>query len=324
MTESIDASVVIPTHTERRWASLVRTVTSAQAQTLAPAEIIVVVDHNPELFERVKSEFPGITVLENTSVRGASGNRNTGAFHSRSELIAFLDDDTVAHPTWLANLAAPFGDPTVVGAGGMIVPAWERTRPSWMPDELLWTVGVSYAGMPTSVAEIRNVWSASMMIRRDAFLKVGGFRVGFGKLGDQNRPEDTELCLRISAETGGHWMYVPDSVIEHDVPLDRSTFRFFLRRCYAEGRGKVQMAGLLSRDQKLGAEQDYLRRTLPRAVAKNIADASRGRGGFHALRAATLIAAVAAAGFGGGVETVAGRSAAETTAATAKTETASR
>ncbi|MBL7258174.1 glycosyltransferase family 2 protein [Paractinoplanes lichenicola] len=306
MTESIDASVVIPTHSERRWASLQRTVASAQQQKTTPAEIIIVVDHNPAMFERVKAEFPGVTVLENTSLRGASGNRNTGAFHARSELIAFLDDDTVAHPTWLENLARPFGNPAVVGAGGLIVPAWERTRPSWMPDELLWTVGVSYAGMPTSVAEIRNVWSASMMVRREAFLKVGGFRVGFGKLGDQNRPEDTELCLRISAETGGHWMYVPDSVIEHDVPLDRSTFRFFLRRCYAEGRGKVQMASLLPRDQKLGAEQDYIRRTLPRAVARNLKAATLGRGGYHALRAATVIAAVAAAGFGGGVETIAG------------------
>ncbi|MBU2668308.1 glycosyltransferase [Actinoplanes bogorensis] len=311
MTQSIDVSVVIPTHTERRWASLQRTVASALDQKVTPAEVVVVVDHNPALFERAKAEFDGVTVLENVSERGASGNRNTGAFHCRSELIAFLDDDTVAHSTWLGNLAAPFDDPRVVGAGGSIVPAWERTRPSWLPDELLWTVGVSYAGMPTSVAEIRNVWSASMMVRRDAFEKVNGFRVGFGKLGDQNRPEDTELCLRISAETGGHWMYVPDSVIEHDVPLDRSTFRFFLRRCYAEGRGKVQMASLLPRDQKLGAEQDYLKRTLPRAVASNIKAATLGRGGYHALRAATVIAAVAAAGFGGGVETLAALSESE-------------
>ncbi|MEV4343823.1 glycosyltransferase [Actinoplanes sp. NPDC049596] len=299
-----DVSIVIPTHTERRWESLQRTVASALAQEMAPAEVIVVVDHNPGLFARAKAEL-GVTVLENASVRGASGNRNTGAFHARSELIAFLDDDTVAHPGWLAHLAAPFADPTVAGAGGSIRPAWERHRPAWLPDELLWTVGVSYAGMPTTIAEIRNVWSASMMVRRATFLAAGGFRTGFGKLGDRNRPEDTELCLRISAETGGRWMYVPESVIEHDVPLDRSTFRFFLRRCYAEGRGKVQMSALLPRNQKLGTEQEYLRRTLPRAVARNLADATMGRGGFHALRAATVIAAVAAAGFGGGVETLA-------------------
>jgi glucosyl-dolichyl phosphate glucuronosyltransferase len=301
----IAASVVIPTHTERRWASLTRTVASALAQDHAPAEVVVVVDHNPGLYARVKAELPGVTVLENTSERGASGNRNTGAFHSRTPLIAFLDDDTVASPAWLGGLVAPFADPAVVGAGGGILPAWERTRPRWLPDELLWTVGVSYAGMPTSIAEIRNVWSASMMVRREAFTAVGGFRAGFGKLGDQNRPEDTELCLRISAATGGRWMYVPDAVISHEVPVGRSTFRFFLRRCYAEGRGKVQMAALLPPAEKLGAEQEYLRRTLPRAVARNLAAAGTGRGAYHALRAATVVAAVAAAGVGGGVETLA-------------------
>jgi glucosyl-dolichyl phosphate glucuronosyltransferase len=301
MTESIDASVVIPTHSERRWASLQRTVASAQQQKTRPAEIIVVVDHNPAMFERVKAEFPGVTVLENTSLRGASGNRNTGAFHSRSELIAFLDDDTVAHPTWLGRLAAPFADPAVVGAGGLIMPAWERRRPSWLPDELLWTVGVSYAGMPTSVAEIRNVWSASMMIRRAAFEKVGGFRVGFGKLGDQNRPEDTELCLRMTAGNGGHWMYVPSAVIRHEVPATHSSFGFFVRRCYAEGRGKVAMAGLLkgTSTESLDSERGYLM-SLPKAFVRNL-----GRGRLR--KAGGVFVGVAAAGWGGVVETVAGK-----------------
>ena len=307
MTESIDASVVIPTHTERRWASLQRTVDSAQQQKTSPAEIIVVVDHNPDLFERAKAEFPGVTVLENTSLRGASGNRNTGAFHSRSELIAFLDDDTVAHPTWLGHLARPFASPAVVGAGGLIVPAWERTRPSWMPDELLWTVGVSYAGMPTSVAEIRNVWSASMMVRREAFGKVGGFRVGFGKLGDQNRPEDTELCLRMSAHNGGHWMYVPGAMIRHEVPANRSTFPWFVKRCYAEGRGKVQMAGLDDGgSDTLGAERSYLW-SLPKAALRNLGAGLTGKGADNFLRAGGIVAGVAAAGWGGVVETVAAK-----------------
>ena len=303
-TSSAAVSIVIPTHSERRWASLTRTIASAQAQTRPAAEVVVVVDHNPAMAERVRREFTGVTVLENAYARGASGNRNTGAFHTRTPFIAFLDDDTVASPGWLASQLAPFTDPAVVGTGGGIVPAWAGTRPRWMPDELLWTVGVSYTGMPTSTARIRNVWSANMIVRRAAFLAVGGFRTGFGKLGDQNRPEDTELCLRMSAAAGGRWMYVPGATIDHEVPADRSTFGFLIRRCYAEGRGKVQMAGLMP-DQELGAEKDYLRRTLPRAVVRNLADAGSGRGLFHALRAATVVAAVFAAAFGGGVETLA-------------------
>jgi hypothetical protein len=173
-----------------------------------------------------------------------------------------------------------------------------------MPDEFLWAVGGSYAGMPTTTAPIRNVWSASMVVRRGAFLAVGGFRTGFGKLGGQNRPEDTELCLRMSSLAGGTWMYVPDAMIRHAVPASASTFSFFLRRCYAEGRGKVQMAGLLDGSKSLDTERSYLM-SLPRAVVRNIADAARGRGVAHALRAGGVLAGVAAAGVGGAAETIA-------------------
>ena len=296
-------TIVIPTHAEQRWPSLVRTVATARSQTHTPAEVIVVVDHNPEFFRRIRRDLAGVTVLENAYAQGVSGNRNTGAFHAQTPLIAFLDDDTSADPQWLARLVEPFADPAVVGAGGGIDPDWEKSRPRWMPEEFLWAVGGSYAGMPTETAPIRNVWSASMIVRRDVFARVGGFRVGFGKLGARNRPEDTELCLRMSAQSGGHWMYVPRAVIRHEVPACRASFRFFLRRCYAEGRGKVQMAGLHDGNATLGAERAYLR-SLPKAVVRNLGAAIRGRGFDKALRAGGVVAGVAAAGFGSVVETV--------------------
>jgi hypothetical protein len=204
---------------------------------------------------------------------------------------------------------APFDDPSVVGTGGAIAAAWERSRPRWMPDELLWAVGASYTGMPTATAPIRNVWSASMAVRREVFTAVGGFREGFGKLGGRNRPEDTDLCLRMSAGRG-RWMYVPEAVVKHAVPAERSTFRFLLRRCYAEGRGKVQMARLLHGAASLGAERSYLTRTLPRAVLRGLSgtvgarEAGQPPRTTHAAQAGTVIAAVAAAAIGGAVETL--------------------
>jgi GT2 family glycosyltransferase len=299
----LTVSIVIPTYSDNRWALLTRTVASARSQLHPAAEIVVVIDHSPALYRRARRDMPGVTVLENRYAQGVSGNRNTGAFHTRTPLIAFLDDDTVAEPDWLGNLVAPFTDPDVVGSGGEISPAWEGPQPRWLPEEFLWAVGGSYTGMPTTTSPVRNVWSASMVVRRDAFLAVGGFRTGFGKLGGQNRPEDTELCLRMSAASGGHWMYVPDAVIRHAVPAERASFGFFLRRCYAEGRGKVQMASLHTGSDSLSSEREYLR-SLPRAVVRNIAAAGRGRGVNHALKAGGVLAGVAAAGWGGAVETV--------------------
>jgi GT2 family glycosyltransferase len=302
-------SVVIPCHSERNWDTLAGVVASALAQQPPPAEVVVVVDHNQRLFDRARRELPGATVLENRFKRGASGTRNTGARHTSTPLVVFLDSDITAGPRLVAELVAPFDDPSVVGTGGAIVAAWERSRPLWMPDELLWAVGASYTGLPATTAPVRNVWSASMAVRRDAFTAVGGFRDGFGKIGNRNRPEDTDLCMRMS-ENGGRWMYVPSAVVEHDVPADRSTFGFLLRRCYAEGRGKVQMARLLDGSRSLGAERSYLSHTLPRAVLRDLShavrpgDTARPARASHAARAGTVVAAVAAAAAGGVVETL--------------------
>nr|MDT0656464.1 glycosyltransferase [Micromonospora sp. DSM 115978] len=309
MTQS-PTSVVIPCHTERRFPWLTSAIESARAQTPAPAEIIVVVDHNPALYQRIRRDLPGVTVLENQYQRGVSGTRNTGARHAITPLIAFLDDDVRAYPGWLAGLVAPFADTSVVGTGGGIVPRWETRQPTWFPDEFLWAVGASYTGQPVDTAPVRNVWSASMAVRREAFLAVGGFRAEFGKVGDRSRPEDTEFCLRVSRRTGGTWLYVPAAVISHPVPADRATLRYFLVRCFNEGRGKIQMARLLDGSASLDAERGYLRRALPLAVLRGFTDPPRGRGFAPVLRAGAVLAGLAATGTGAVVELFAPRPAA--------------
>ena len=50
-------SVVIATHTDRRWDRLVEAVEAVEAQQPAPDEIILVVDHNQPLLDRIRSHF---------------------------------------------------------------------------------------------------------------------------------------------------------------------------------------------------------------------------------------------------------------------------
>ena len=295
--------VVVPCHHEKRWAGLTVAVGSALAQRPAPAEVVVVVDHNEPLYQRACRELSGVTVLRNgCPERGVSGNRNTGVFHLDTPVVALLDDDGYAHPGWLAGLTAPLADPAVCGTGGAIRPAWESGRPRWVPDEFLWAWGGSYTGLPTTTAPERNVWAGSMAVRRDVFAKVDGFRVGFGKVGDRSRPEDTDLCLRMTEASGGRWMYVPDALIDHPVPADKATLRYFLIRCYNEGRGKVALARLHRNPTSLHSERAYLRRTLPAGVARGLGEAVRGRGA-GAARAAAILVGTAAAAYGGLVET---------------------
>ena len=88
-----DISVIICAYTKERWDDLVAAVESVQKQTLPPGEMIVVIDHNPDLLERVRKHMSGVLAIENREAKGLSGARNSGATVAQRAVIAFLDDD---------------------------------------------------------------------------------------------------------------------------------------------------------------------------------------------------------------------------------------
>jgi hypothetical protein len=288
-------SVVIAAYTDDRWTQLRDAVISVLAQTRPAIETIVVVDHNPDLLSHARRELPDAMVIANTGARGASGARNTGVAVSRGEIVAFIDDDACATPDWLETLIAGFADPAVAGVGGRVDPLWVTARPRWFPREFDWTVGASYSGMPETTARVRNVWTNNMALRRTAFNAVGGFREDFGKLGAASRPEDTELCLRV---TTGSWLYEPASAVGHWVPAQRATVRYFLRRCFDEGQGKAGIAVMDGAAKGTSTERSYTMRVLPGAVGRGLREAAAGdRSG--ALRSAAIVGGfgMAATGF---------------------------
>jgi glucosyl-dolichyl phosphate glucuronosyltransferase len=134
-------SVVVCAYSFNRWEELLLAVQSLEAQILKPLEVIVVIDHNAELFAQASKVFEAHTnvqVLENRFERGLSGARNSGLHTARGEVIAFLDDDAMAAPDWLERLAAAYSDPNTLGVGGEIVPAWRGPRPDWFPPKVYW------------------------------------------------------------------------------------------------------------------------------------------------------------------------------------------
>jgi GT2 family glycosyltransferase len=294
------ASIVISCYTDKRWSQLAAAIDSALGQTLPAREVIVVVDGNEALLSRVRHRWPQIRVMANHFDRGASGARNTGAFQVRSPVVAFLDDDAKADPKWLELLVQCFDDDSVVGVGGGVRAAWADRQPTWFPDEFAWVVGASYPSLQDDVAEVRNAWAENMAVRTERFRAVGGFRLGFGKVGTRSSPEDTDLCIRMT-RGGGRWLYVPAAQVAHHVPAERSTFRFFLHRCFLEGVGKAALARLTS-FESLSTERDYLRQVIPQAIYRDLREAVASRRLPPAARAGAMVAGLtsAAAGYARG------------------------
>jgi GT2 family glycosyltransferase len=292
-------SVVIACHTEDRWDQILSAVESARNQQPSPDAVVVSVDHAPDLYQRLVKELPGVTIVENRLTKGASGTRNTGASETRTPFIAFLDDDARARPDWLRHLVNPFEDQEVVGTGGFVVPAWSGTKPRWFPEEFAWVVGASHLGLPTEQVPVRNVWSENMAVRRDVFDEVKGFRLSFGKVGNVSRQEDTDLCIRMGKQRqGGNWIFVPDAIVDHHVGDERSHFHFFLKRCYQEGRGKVELARYNDGGRDLPDERVYLRKTIPHGVMRNLRGGLALQNPDHLYTAGAIMSGIAAAGFG--------------------------
>jgi GT2 family glycosyltransferase len=282
-------SVVICAFTDARWTQLVRAVASVHAQTSQVHELIVVIDHNEQLYQRAKEHLRA-RVLRNTSTQGLSGARNTGLATATGNVVVFLDDDAYAESDWLANLLEPYQDPTVVAVGGHVVPAFDAGRPPFLPSEFDWVVGCSYRGLPTVPADVRNVIGANMSFRRSVFDDVGGFAVSLGRIG--SRPlgcEETELCIRATAGSGGRVVLQPSARVHHQVPAARTTWAYFRSRCFAEGLSKAAVARLAGPRRGLASERSYVSRTLPSGVALSLLDAVRTRRASGVTRAAAIV-----------------------------------
>jgi GT2 family glycosyltransferase/O-antigen/teichoic acid export membrane protein len=294
-------SIVICVYSLDRWQDICEAIKSVRTQDLSALEIIVVVDHNPELRDRLTRSFSDILIIENQFPRGLSGARNTGIAMAAGEFVAFLDDDAVADRGWLKTMLNHFDGPNVIGVGSRVSPLWCGERPSWFPDEFLWVVGCSYRGLPEKTSRVRNCLGAAMCFRRALFDKLAGFNLSLGR--SQNvlllSAEETELCLRAAnLIEGATIIYEPAAFVSHKVPAKRLNWKYFFRRCYAEGISKAYLAKLRPSRDALATERIYVFNDLPRGVLKGLGEAL-SQFDFGGLgRATAIIAGLGSAAVG--------------------------
>ena len=276
-----DLSVVVCTYDEGRRPLLERGLEALEHQQQPPTAVIVVVDHNPRLLAALRADHPQLTVVPNHRQRGLSGARNCGLALAATPVAAFLDDDAVPQPDWVARLARAYraGEGRqILGVGGVIIPFWARRRPSWFPAELDWVVGCTYQGTRTTPGPVRNMLGANMSFRTAELRQIGGFREGIGRVGAVPLGcEETEACIRMAQQfPDGEIRFEPNARVHHHVPAERATWRYLLRRCWAEGLSKAHVTALTGGSSALTDEREYATRTLPRAAAQALGEAVYG------------------------------------------------
>jgi len=214
---SVDLSVSVITITRNRPQMLRDCLEHLRRQTRQPDEIIVVDSSTGEETQSVLNGYPEVVRLRILDGRNNMPQaRNLGIRHARGEVIAFLDDDSMARPEWLHFLLEPYTDSVVGGVGGRVIDALEQARVT--PDDLrvgtiqrngrMTTNFILDTGKPVEVDHVRG---CNMSFRRVALERIGGFD---GRYIGSNVCEETDVCLSVK-RAGWKMVYQPFAVVDH-------------------------------------------------------------------------------------------------------------
>lgn len=259
--------------------------------TPPPVSVIVVSRHRPDalalcLKALAQQDHPGfevVVVADPSGIGAAEGlpvkrvvfdaaniaaARNAGIAAAAGEVVAFIDDDAVAEPTWLSRLTAPFAHPEVAAAGGFVRGRngisfqWKaRLADQWGEDAPLAVNEAEpslHRGGPGRAVRTEGTNSA---FRRAVLAGMGGFDPAYRFYLD-----DTDVNLRLAA-AGHATAIVPGAQVVHGfaasdrrradrVPLTLheigASSAVFWRR-HAGGQDVSEALGRLREDQRARA-----------------------------------------------------------------------
>ena len=200
---------------------------------------IIVVDNSPDQAgaARFGQRYAGLSNLTYLvePKPGLSNARNKGTAAAIGRIVAFIDDDARACPSWAKELlhAHSVFDGRAGIVGGPIVPRWADEKPAWMDKPLLGYLSVVDLGH-----ELRELsateWLAGCNISFDraSLIAAGGFSTRLGRVGSGSTllsNEDMEASERVRA-MGKLAIYAPKAVVEHVILPERLTQSWFRRR----------------------------------------------------------------------------------------------
>ena len=209
----VNVAVVIPNYNGARW--LPGVLESVAAQTVAPADVLVVDDGSTDGSAELAAGYDGVRVLALGSNGGFARAANAGVAAVTAEAVAFVNTDVVLAPDWLERAAGALEPGDAAVATKMV----DLEDPSilYSAGDVLRRDGACEqrgrferdSGAFDAPGEVFSACAGAALYRRAAVVEAGGFDERLGMY-----LEDVELGLRLRlAGWGCRWE--PRAVARH-------------------------------------------------------------------------------------------------------------
>jgi glycosyltransferase involved in cell wall biosynthesis len=213
--KSFNLSIVIVTVSSRS-TEVNRCLEALQQQSVNSFEVILVENGSENFKSEMAGELP-LTLLRLRKNYGQMIARNEGAKLASADIVCFVDDDAIPGAQFVESHIKAHKSGNVVAVRGRILPVAQRSVNSLVK-------GCFDLGEEIKPALLNA--EGNMSIKKEVFLKVGGFR---------NIPfhEGIELTYRLIKEgfPQDSIIYFPDAVVYHDY-FPHSNFRLLSKNFF--------------------------------------------------------------------------------------------
>jgi glycosyltransferase involved in cell wall biosynthesis len=172
--------------------------------------------------------------------QGVAFTRTRCAKEAMGEIVAYLDDDSIAQPGWLASIVSFFDEhPDTWSVGGKITPVFLTGIPDWYSKYFFGLVGNFDQGYKVKqLTGARYPCGANMAFRKKVFDEIGYFNHELGRKGTGLLAnEEKDIYMRILAHN--HEVhYLPNVEVLHSVEANKFDKAYVRRHSMGIGGGE--------------------------------------------------------------------------------------
>ncbi len=196
-----------------------------------------------------------------TSPKGLSDARNRGMNIAKKNIVAFTDSDCITDKNWAMNIFTSFHNSSNMGVknmgvknmgvknigivGGKVIPSWISEPNRILSGSAISQGFYSLFDMGKEIKEVDQIYGGNFAINK-SLIKESIFSTELGRKKDEDNllsGEETMLCRQVK-KNNLKIVYNPYAIVWHQIPEDRSNFRWMWKRIYYGGISRSVVGGM--------------------------------------------------------------------------------